>query len=104
MVRVGFSMKIKDGKGDEYKKRHDEVWPEISEELKKAGVYDYSIFLDKENNTLFASQKLTDNNTADELAFKPIMRKWWGFNAELMETNEDNSPIIRDLEEVFYFE
>ncbi|OQY38094.1 hypothetical protein B6228_05055 [Candidatus Atribacteria bacterium 4572_76] len=83
MKRVAFKMKLKAGYEEEYeeeyKKRHDEIWPELKGELFKAGIYDYSIFLDKETLTLFAVQKLKDNNTVEELPSKEIMKKWWDY-------------------------
>ena len=104
MIRNAFTMKLKKGFESEYKKRHDEIWPELSEELKKAGISDYSIFLDENTGTLFAVQKLTANNSADELPGKPIMRKWWDFMADIMEVNPDNSPVCIPLKEVFHLD
>ena len=54
MQRVAFKMKLKPGAAAEYKRRHDEIWPELAAELKAAGVSDYSIFFDEETLTLFA--------------------------------------------------
>jgi len=101
MKRVAFKMKLKVGYEQEYKKRHDEIWPELKEKLSRAGIYDYSIFLDKETLTLFAVQKLKDNNSVEELPSKEIMKKWWDYMKDIMETNPDNSPVITSLEEVF---
>jgi L-rhamnose mutarotase len=56
MKRHAFKMKLKPGIAAEYKKRHDEIWPE----LRAAGVSDYSIFFDEATNILFAVQKLAD--------------------------------------------
>ena len=95
-------MKLKPGFEKEYKKRHDEIWPELSRELTNAGVYDYSIFLDEETLTLFAVQKLKDDNTAGGLPSNPIVRKWWDYMADIMEVNPDNSPVEQGLPEVFY--
>ena len=85
MKRNAFVMKLKKGFEDEYKKRHDEIWPELKEELTKAGISDYSIYLDENTLTLFAFQKLTDDNTADELPNNPVVRKWWDYMADIME-------------------
>lgn len=104
MKRVAFKMKLKVGYEEEYKKRHDEIWPELKETLSRAGIYDYSIFLDKETLTLFAVQKLKDNNTVEELPSKEIMKKWWDYMKDIMETNPDNSPVITSLEEVFHID
>ncbi|MBK1875467.1 L-rhamnose mutarotase [Pelagicoccus mobilis] len=102
MKRNAFKMKLKPGFEDEYKKRHDEIWPELSAELSAAGVSDYSIFLDEETLTLFAVQKLADNHTADQLPETEIVKKWWAYMADIMDTNPDNSPVCVSLKEVFH--
>lgn len=104
MQRHAFKMKLKPGVAAEYKKRHDELWPELSEALHAAGVLDYSIFLDEETLTLFAVQKLTDNNSAAALPDLPIVRQWWQSMAPLMEVNADNSPVVQPLREVFHLD
>jgi len=104
MKRVAFKMKLKVGYEVEYKKRHDEIWPELKEKLSRAGIYDYSIFLDKETLTLFAVQKLKDNNIVEELPSKELMKKWWDYMKDIMETNPDNSPVTASLEEVFHMD
>ena len=97
-------MRLKPGVVAEYKKRHDELWPELAAELKAAGVSDYSIFLDEETRTLFAVQKLDEKNSAAELPNLPIVRKWWDYMAPLMETQPDNSPVATPLKEVFHLD
>ena len=104
MIRNAFIMKLKKGYESEYKKRHDEIWPELKEELKKAGISDYSIFLDENTGTLFAVQKLTQNNTVMKLPESPIMRKWWDFMADIMDVNQDNSPVCIPIKEVFHMD
>ena len=104
MTRVAFKMKLNQGFAEEYKKRHDEIWEELSKVLKDAGVYDYSIFLDEETNILFAFQKLKDGNNADKLSEKDIVKKWWDYMSDIMDTNPDNSPVCIDLKEVFHMD
>ena len=104
MTRNAFKMRLKPGVVAEYKKRHDELWPELAAELKAAGVSDYSIFLDEETLTLFAVQKLSEENSAAELPDSPIVRKWWDYMAPLMETHPDNSPVAKPLREVFHLD
>jgi L-rhamnose mutarotase len=104
MTRNAFKMKLKPGNVAEYKKRHDEIWPELSREIRAAGISDYSIFLDEETLTLFAVQKLADGNTAAALPNSPIVRKWWDSMAPLMETHPDNSPVAKPLREVFHLD
>lgn len=104
MKRKAFKMTLYTGRAAEYKKRHDQIWPELSKELSEAGIYDFSIYLDEDNLTLFAFQKLKINNTADHLPDSPIMRKWWNFMADIMDTNPDNSPVMTELKEVFHMD
>ena len=104
MKRHAFTMKLKPGVVVEYKKRHDEIWPELSAAIRAAGISDYSIFLDEETLTLFAVQKQTDNNSAADLPNHPIVKKWWAYMVPLMEVNADNSPKCGTLNEVFHLD
>jgi L-rhamnose mutarotase len=102
MQRVAFKMKLFKGCEEEYKKRHDELWPELKKLLKEAGIKDYSIFLDKETNSLFAYLTIENQIMLDELPGHPVMQRWWAFMKDMMETNEDSSPVITSLKEVFH--
>lgn len=104
MKRVGFAMQLKPGNEAEYKRRHDEIWPELVTELERAGVRDYVIYLDPRTLTLYASQKVTEHNTSEALPSQEIVQRWWASMAELMETNPDNSPVVYDLQEMFYMD
>ena len=104
MIRNAFKMKLKPGCVEEYKKRHDEIWPELSQAHSDAGISDYSIFFDEESLTLFAFQKLSDDNTAATLKDLEIVKKWWDHMADLMEVNPDNSPVVGSLREVFHMD
>ncbi len=102
MKRAAFKMKLKPGFASEYQKRHDEIWPYLSKRLSESGISDYSIFLDPETLTLFAVQQLVDGHTADLLPSDPIVKKWWAYMADIMETNPDHSPVSTPLSEVFH--
>ncbi|MFC1692712.1 L-rhamnose mutarotase [Candidatus Latescibacterota bacterium] len=103
-TRNAFVMKLKKGFESEYRKRHDDIWPELRDELKKAGISDYTIFLDENTMTLFAVQKLSPDNTVTELPGKPVMKKWWDYMADIMDVNPDNSPVCVSLKEVFHMD
>lgn len=102
MERIAFKMKLKAGCEEEYKKRHDAIWPELKKLLKESGISDYSIFLDHETNILFAVQKQEGTASSQDLGSSPMVQKWWNYMADIMETNEDNSPVTVALKEVFY--
>lgn len=102
MKRIAFKMQLFKGKEAEYKKRHDELWPELAELLKANGISDYSIFLDETTNNLFAVLKSEDPKVLDNLPAHPVMQRWWKHMADIMESKPDNSPVSVPLKEVFY--
>ena len=104
MEQVAFLMRLKPGHEAEYRKRHDEIWPELHEALIKAGICDYSIFLEKETGNLFAVLRLAPDNTRQTLPTLPIMRKWWDYMAPLMDVDSTNKPVERPLARVFHMD
>jgi len=102
MQRIAFKMYLKPGRKEEYTRRHDAIWPELKKLLKEAGISKYSIYLDEETNTLFAVQQVSDDTDSQALGANEVVRKWWDYMADIMETNPDNSPVSKPLEEVFY--
>lgn len=102
MARLAFKMLMNPGCKEEYKKRHDQLWPELEALLKQAGVEDYSIYLDEETNSLFGILKVADKKQMDDLPNHPVMKKWWAHMKDIMVTNPDNSPVSVPLKEVFY--
>lgn len=101
-MRIAFKMKLFDGTEEEYKKRHDEIWIELKALLKQSGIKDYSIFLDEKTSYLFACLTIDEATKLDELTNEPVMKKWWSYMKDIMETNEDDSPVTIPLKEVFY--
>jgi L-rhamnose mutarotase len=101
-MRIASKMKLRKGFEAEYKKRHDEIWPELKTLLKETGIVDYSIFLDEESDDLFAYFTIEDDQKLNELPHKEMMKKWWAYMKDIMETNDDHSPVSLPLKEVFY--
>lgn len=101
MEEIAFTMQLKPGVAAEYQRRHDEIWPELSAALAEAGIRDYSIYLDPASGTLFAVQKRIPDHTVDALPALPIMKRWWAYMADLMDTNPDHSPVVMPLKRVF---
>ena len=104
MEKIAFVMTLLPGRKSEYKKRHDEIWPELVTALKSAGVSDYSIFLEEESNKLFAVLRRTDDHDMERLPLDPIVKKWWAFMADIMVTNDDNSPVSTPIDLMFHLE
>jgi L-rhamnose mutarotase len=104
MKRFGFKMKLFPGFKEEYRKRHSEIWPGLVTMLKDQGIGNYSIFFDEETNILFAYQEQSGGSSSQDLGTEEIVKKWWKYMADIMETNPDNSPVTVALEQVFFLE
>lgn len=102
MNQIGFRMQLNKGQALEYRRRHDEIWPELVSLLKNAGISDYSIFLHEETNSLFAVLRRTPDHTMDNLPLEPIMQKWWAHMADIMASDDNNEPVVEPLERVFH--
>jgi len=100
MNQLAFKMYLKPHTVREYKKRHDEIWPELKILLKEAGIKKYYIYHDPENNCLFAFQE-TEGEDSQSLGENPIVQKWWEYMSDLMETHSDHSPVQLKLQKVF---
>lgn len=105
MEKIAFKMKLKPGKIAEYKKRHQEIWPALKMLLKLNGVSDYSIFFDEETNILFAVQYSTaDGSSSQDLGNNELVKRWWAYMADLMDTHADHSPVTVRLTQVFHMD
>ena len=104
MEKHAFKMTLEPGMANEYKRRHDEIWPELVELLRDAGISDYSIFLDEETNTLFGVMWRRRDHTMGSLPGHPVMQRWWRHMADIMATNERNEPLAEDLRLVFHLD
>lgn len=102
MQRIGSVMKLLPGFEEEYERRHREIWPDLVALLKQSGIRNYSIFLDKGSGNLFAFLESEQQELRNALPAHAIMQKWWLYMKDIMETNEDHSPVSIPLKEVFY--
>ncbi len=94
-------MQLKPGNVEEYRARHDAIWPELSVLLTESGVRDYAIFLDEETHALFAVMNPTPDARLEALPDHPVMRRWWDWMAPLMEVEADNRPCEWPLQLMF---
>lgn len=99
-----FRMFLNPGQREEYRRRHDAIWPELVALLHEAGVRDYSIFLDEEHDVLFAVLKRPHDHGMAALPQHPVMRRWWAAMADLMRTHPDGEPVAEPLPLMFHMD
>ena len=102
MPRHAFKMYLIPGNEQEYIRRHDAIWPELVALLKDTGISNYSIHLDTETSVLFGYLERTDDHGMETLPSLPVMRRWWAYMGDIMQTNPDGSPIAIPLQETFF--
>jgi L-rhamnose mutarotase len=104
MIRKAFVMQVNPDRHAEYERRHNPIWPELAATLKSHGAHNYSIFLDRATNQLFAYVEIEDEARWNSIAQTAICKKWWAHMREIMPSNPDNSPISKELDQVFHLE
>ncbi|MCZ0963287.1 L-rhamnose mutarotase [Paracoccus benzoatiresistens] len=102
MQKYAFRMMLNPGMAEEYRRRHDAIWPELVALLKEAGVRDYSIHLDPETNALFGVLWRADDHRMDDLPAHPVMQRWWAHMADIMQTHPGNEPVAVPLVPMFH--
>ena len=102
MIRKAFVMSVDAGQEAEYEHRHRPIWPELEDTLKAHGVHSYSIFLLPDTRQLFAYAEIEDESRWEAIADTEICKKWWAHMGDIMPSNPDNSPVAKNLREVFH--
>ncbi len=104
MIRKASVMSVDAGKEAEYEHRHRPIWPELEETLKAHGVHNYSIFLLPDTRQLFAYAEIEDESRWNAIADTEICKKWWAHMGDFMPSNPDNSPVAKNLLEVYHID
>jgi L-rhamnose mutarotase len=103
MIRKAFIMKVHPSAHDEYRRRHDAIWPELVSALREHGVGSYSIFLDPARSLLFAYAEIASLERWTAIAATPVCQRWWAAMRDIMQTHpDDDRPVSEDLTEVFH--
>jgi L-rhamnose 1-epimerase len=102
MIRKAFIMSVNPGQADEYARRHQPIWEELAAVLKQHGAHNYSIFHDPSTNQLFGYVEIEDQARWDAVAQTEVCQRWWKYMSDIMPSNPDNSPVSREIREVFH--
>jgi L-rhamnose mutarotase len=95
-------MAVHSGQEAEYERRHRPIWPDLERTLIEHGVVTYSIYLDPETRDLFGYVEVEDEGRWAAIAQTEVCRRWWRHMREIMPANADDSPVARELREVFH--
>ena len=104
MIRKAFVMSVHPGREAEYERRHRPIWDDLAAVLKVQGVHNYSIFHDADTHQLFGYVEVEDEARWAAIAQTDVCKRWWAHMREVMPSNPDNSPVSRELREVFHLD
>ena len=99
MIKRAFTMKLKPGGLAEYKRHHDQIWPELVAEIEKQGIAQITIF--ERDPVLFLYSEIADPEAWDRLWHSEIHDKWAEYMAPLMEFNADGIVDSSEVKEIF---
>ena len=98
-MRVAWVMQIKPGCEEIYKRKHDEIWPEMLAMIRRDGIRNYTIY--RHGLVLFAYLE-RDTPPPPGMPTDPLVLRWWEMMAPYMDTNPDFSPVVFPVEEMFH--
>ena len=104
MEKYAWKAKVVDGQIHEYERRHREIWPELKEVLKEAGIRNYTIWTDGIN--LFGYYECDSVKFASDVQNKSeVVKKWDEYMKDVLIMEKDPvtgaQPLMRN---VFSFE
>ena len=102
MIRRAFTMRLKPGSFDEYKRHHDNVWPDLVAEIERTGIASITTFRNGDN--LFLFSEIRDEGAWDRLWRSEIHRKWADVMQPLMHLRPDKTVDAGELQEIFHLE
>jgi L-rhamnose mutarotase len=94
MEHVSFVLKIDSKDAEAYKKRHEQVDPELEEQFRQVGIHSYHIFLHE--GTLFAYMAVDNFDQAMEsLEHHPANVRWQAYMSDMLLAWESGSTVKR---------
>ena len=101
-MRKAFRMSVSPGQSAEYERRHRPIWKDLEDTLLAHGVRSYSIFIDDDTLDLFGYAEIDSELQWAAVGQTDVCRRWWRHMRDIMPANADDSPVARELREVFH--
>ena len=101
-VRCAFTLRLKPGSFDEYKRYHDNVWPELVQEIEKCGIAQITTF--ENDHQLFLFSEIYHQKAWDRLWSSKIHDKWAELMRPLMQFKDDGKLDAGPLRQIFHLQ
>ncbi len=100
MIRRAFTMRLKPDSLADYKRHHDNIWPELAAEIERAGIASITTF--QRGLDLFLVSEIADEAAWDRLWNSDVHKRWAAVMEPLMHLREDGIVDAAVLTEVFH--
>jgi L-rhamnose mutarotase len=106
MIRKAFLIYAQPGMAEEYQRRHNPIWEELKNDLKKYGLRNYSIYLHKDSDQLFGYFEIENEELFNQIGESEVCRHWWKYMTEVLVCDSEDSPKAKEdmLTEVFHLD
>jgi len=97
---TAFVLKVREGRTDEYRRRHAELWPEMAAALKASGIVHYDLFLDEAGRQVFGHQ-IRSRPADPEAPELEVILRWRQHMADVLEMDGER-PVRVPIDHVFH--
>lgn len=104
MERICFTFELHPGMEAEYKRRHDEIWPELVEAIQEAGIRNYTLFR-RDTSVIAYAECHPDAATAfGKVGATDVNARWaaW-FEDVILRLTDDAGELMR-ADEVWHLD
>jgi len=102
MIRRAFTLRLKPGALAEYKEKHDNIWPELVEEIERSGIARMTAF--EADPVIFYYSEILDEDAWDRLWRTEVHDRWGELFKPLIAFNDEGIVDAGDLREIFHLE
>jgi L-rhamnose mutarotase len=99
-ISVGQILRLKPGAADEYKRRHDELWPEMAQVMGEAGI---SMVIYLHEDLLFLYATAPNQQAWEKVDRDPVTPKWDRYMSDLLVSDAEGKPWFKELRQMFSF-
>lgn len=107
MKRIGFMLKVRAERLEEYRRHHAAVWPEMLDALRASGWHNYSLFV-RDDGLLFGYFETPDSlqDAQARMAATEVNTRWQEFMAPYFESPSNARPdeMFLELSEIFHLD
>lgn len=104
MQRICFLMEIIPGREEEYARRHREIWPELVDELRRAGVHNYSLFRRGTQVIAYAECHPDAATAFGAVGATEVNTRWAEWFRDVLAVHTDQSGGLREAQEVWHLD